>query len=307
MPKPSASEKRKKTVPVHAVCRNCGTQLVSRYCHNCGQDLFAGARRTVKDLFLEAFVNIFCLDNKILVTVKYLLFYPGKLSTEYARGRIASYVHPSKLFWFAAVLMVAMLSSTIDWDRQKANMEAAREPLLAAVDSVRVSTNTGRADTARKADRSPGVATGDDDKHVLEEIGNMNEAKSYFSTYAPIVVMLIVPVFAFNLYILFRRQRRLYVDHLVFAIHVHSFVFLLYALLIAARKIPGVPHFSSPVWLILVIPLLYLAIAAYRFYHLGIWTLIWRMLLLLTVYFTGLLTTFVLLVIAVAGLIKNLF
>ncbi|MDR3251184.1 MAG: DUF3667 domain-containing protein [Tannerella sp.] len=294
----------KKTVPVHAVCRNCGTQLVSRYCHNCGQDLFAGARRTVKDLFLEAFVNIFCLDNKILVTLKYLLFYPGKLSTEYARGRIASYVHPSKLFWFAAVLMVAMLSSTIKWENK--NDAADKEKITVGYDKDAAVKKEKRDAAKVQADEpASGVATGDDDKHVLEEIWNMNDVKSYFSTYAPIVVMLIVPVFAFNLYILFRRQRRLYVDHLVFAMHVHSFIFLFYALLIAARKIPGVPHFSSPVWLILVIPLLYLAIAAYRFYRLKIWTFTWRMLLLIISYSVGLFLSIILFALVFAFLLEN--
>jgi hypothetical protein len=294
-------------MPVQAVCRNCGTQLVSRYCHHCGQDLFAGARRTVKDLILNACINIFSLDNKILVTLRCLLFFPGKLSTEYARGRIVSYVHPSKLFWFIAVLLFAMIGSTIDWDRdrEKEKLETVREELRAAADSVHVNlySPAARTDTAKvQADEHRSAAATDRNDKIFKTV---DDAKTAFSTYGPLIAALIVPVFAFHLHILFRRQRRLYVDHLVFAMHVHSFIFLLYALLIAVSKIPGTSQFYASGWLTFFVPVLYLTLAAYRFYRPRIWTLIWRISILITVYFAGLLVLFVLFALAIAILIHR--
>jgi hypothetical protein len=85
--------------------------------------LFVGAQRSVKDLLLNAVANIFCLDNKIFVTLKYLLFFPGKLSVEYVKGRIVSYVYPSKLFWFISILLIAVASSQIDWNNQRQTMD----------------------------------------------------------------------------------------------------------------------------------------------------------------------------------------
>jgi hypothetical protein len=42
----------------------------------------------------------------------------------------------------------------------------------------------------------------------------------------PTVIFLILPLYAFLLWLFFRKQRRYYVEHFVFALHLHSFAFL---------------------------------------------------------------------------------
>jgi hypothetical protein len=42
----------------------------------------------------------------------------------------------------------------------------------------------------------------------------------------PTVVFLLLPSYAFLLWLFFRRQRQYYVEHFVFAMHLHSFAFL---------------------------------------------------------------------------------
>jgi hypothetical protein len=290
-----ASGKRKKVLPVHAVCRNCGTQLLSRYCHNCGQDLFAGAQRSVKDLFLNAFTNIFCLDNKIFVTLKYLFFFPGKLSAEYAKGRIVSYVYPSKLFWFISILFIAVASSQINWNDTAEKLdETTKEEYQTAVDSVYNDVNSETI-LSKNANREK---IKDTLKQDIPE--NIDVFKSIFSTYGPFIAFLLVPFFAFLLFVIFHRQKKMFVDHMVFALHIHSFMFLLYTLLILASLIPRIPHFYSSGWLLFFLPLLYLAIATYRFYRPKIWSLIWRILLLNIIYFIGLLILLIVLIVIFA-------
>ena len=48
---------------------------------------------------------------------------------------------------------------------------------------------------------------------------------------APIVIFLLVPVFTAIMKLLYIRQRRFYVEHFVFALHVHSFLFFTLTLL----------------------------------------------------------------------------
>jgi hypothetical protein len=122
--------KRQKTILVHAVCRNCGTQLFGRYCHTCGQDVFVGAKRTVKKLIFNALENMFALDNKILSTLKYLIFYPGKLSLEYKNGRVCRYVHPFKLFWFITIIFFTILSLYIHKEQQRNNKDNTSKELV---------------------------------------------------------------------------------------------------------------------------------------------------------------------------------
>ena len=98
--KPVKFSKRKKKLPVLLVCRNCGVHVYGRYCHVCGQDLFAGRKRSVWDIIFGFFDSILSWDHKLWATLKLLLFFPGKLTKEYTSGHVVRFVHPSKLFWF---------------------------------------------------------------------------------------------------------------------------------------------------------------------------------------------------------------
>lgn len=133
-----------------------------------------------------------------------------------------------------------------------------------------------------------------------EEISK--ELKPIFSTYGPFVAFLLVPFFAFLLFVFFHKQKKMFVDHMVFALHIHSFVFLLYTLLILASMVPHIPHFYSSEWIVIFLPLLYLAIATYCFYRPKIWSLIWRILLLNIIYFIGLLIFLIVLIVLFAHL-----
>ncbi len=85
----------------------------------------SGARRSIRDLTFNMTENIFSFDDKIFSTLIYLLFVPGKLTKEYMKGRIVSYVHPSKLFWFISILFFTLL--TIHIDKEKESKEKTEE------------------------------------------------------------------------------------------------------------------------------------------------------------------------------------
>jgi hypothetical protein len=108
--------KKNKTAVVRAVCRNCGTPLVGRYCHVCGQDVFAGTNHRLREFFTNSFNVIFAWDSKIFRTLWALTAFPGRLTKEYLDGRITRYVHPSKLFWFMTIVFFALLLSQIKVD-----------------------------------------------------------------------------------------------------------------------------------------------------------------------------------------------
>jgi hypothetical protein len=300
---------RKRTsFPVHAVCRNCGTELHSRYCHHCGQDLFAGSNRTVKDLILNVFINVFSLDNKLLVTLKYLFFYPGKLTVEYTKGRIISYVHPAKLFWTTSILFIAVITLQLNWNLGTLNKENAKKIVKelniakssAYTDSTLNLANKGKATDKRLIEIKKNTQIAEEDKDSDEDIFdhlNIKDFLSYFSTYSPYVIFLLMPFFALLLCVFFRKQQRMYVDHLTFALHFHSFLFLFYTMLMLISLIPHIPQFYSSDWLTVFVPFLYFTIAAYVFYRSKLWPLIWKILWLTLIYFTVILIVMVLILV----------
>lgn len=77
-------------------CANCGTVLVGRWCHGCGQSArnpMAHLGHAIEDVF-ESFWH---LDGRIFRTVRDLPV-PGRLPANYLAGRRARYVAPMRLF-----------------------------------------------------------------------------------------------------------------------------------------------------------------------------------------------------------------
>ncbi|HET9484900.1 MAG TPA: DUF3667 domain-containing protein, partial [Xanthomonadales bacterium] len=85
-------------------CRNCGTLLVDKYCHACGQKRFAETDRRLAHLLGEFFRELTSIDGKLWRSLRVLLFRPGVASREYLDGRRVRYYSPIGLFVLANVL-----------------------------------------------------------------------------------------------------------------------------------------------------------------------------------------------------------
>ncbi len=232
---------RKKSQLVLSICRNCGNQMKGPYCEKCGQHLFSGIKRSVKGLTFNALENMFVLDNKLFTTLGYLLFYPGKLTLEYMRGRMVSYVHPSKLFWFITIVFFALLTS-----QMKEKKEEERK-----INTTIISKQT--------------------ESDIRDDNINIDDLKQHISTYAPYMTFLLIPFFAFLMYVFFHKKNSFYVDYFAFSLHFHSFVFLLYAIYIAILLL--VPSFNFHATVIFLIPLIYFLRATWVVYRPNGWAL----------------------------------
>ncbi len=94
------------------ICLNCKAAIYGRYCHVCGQENIEP-----KEGFLHL-VNHFVedithFDGKFFVTLKDLLFKPGFLSTEYLKGRRATYLHPIRMYVFTSAIFFLIFFSFI--------------------------------------------------------------------------------------------------------------------------------------------------------------------------------------------------
>lgn len=269
----------KKTLPVHSVCRNCGTQLIARYCHNCGQDLFAGSERTVGEILYSTLDTIFAWDNKILKTLKLLFFYPGKLTKDFFSGKVIQYVYPAKLFWFITILFFAVL-----------NVEGLID---------------------QSSDDS--IMTVNIDEEVVykqKEIDNIKQTQNIrsnyiknFANYIPYVTLLLIPFFAFLLFIFFYKKKSYYASHMIFALHFHSFVFLLLTAYILIKDfIPA--SWEDSHYLLFILPVIYFIIALYVAYRPSIIKLLWKVPLIMLNYAIISFTVFILFIILVARIVE---
>jgi hypothetical protein len=241
-------------LPEGRSCRNCGEALVGKFCWSCGQG-DVPLHPSLRQLASELLGEFFSFDSRLLRTLRPLLTRPGALTREYLAGRRIRFVSPLKTYLIAALIFFGLLALL-----PKTNVAVNRgfKPVAVPAGS-HVSVGFALPEHYPFLDRELQAAS-------VKAKANPKAFTDAVITNLPRLFFLLLPAFALLLS-LFYRQGWHYLDHLVFALHYHAFVFLsLTALLVLAR--PWVPSVIAWVLgLLLWLGLLaYLPIAVRRVY-----------------------------------------
>jgi hypothetical protein len=94
-------------------CLNCGTTVVGRFCHVCGQENVE-PKESFWHLVTHFFNDITHFDGKFFITLKDLLLKPGFLSKEYMMGRRASYLNPIRMYVFTSAIFFLLFFSVFE-------------------------------------------------------------------------------------------------------------------------------------------------------------------------------------------------
>jgi hypothetical protein len=233
-------------------CLNCGAPLSSsplgppRFCAACGQET------TVQPPTLREFAQqfggaYFSTEGAMWRTLKLLLFKPGELTRQYLAGRRKHYVLPLRLYLTISVLvlvgvrLIGAVGGGALVELKPEELAVRGKPnisLLTFNDGTGLGLREGvfycnnfpdwlckRAQ--RRIDIDPKAVAGEIEQFKDRFIGNVGGA-----------MFLLLPSFALWLKLVYWNRRLRYTEHLVFALHVHSFWFLAMALV-----------FSGPAWL----------------------------------------------------------
>jgi len=215
-------------------CRNCGEALIGKFCHHCGQEDLP-LHPTLRQLASELLGEFFSFDSRLLRTLRPLLARPGALTQDYLTGRRIRFVSPLKTYLIAALIFFGLLALL-----PKTNVAVYRGFKPAALPA---GGGTHVVFTLPEHysvfDRELGAAS-------ARAKANPQAFTDAVITNLPRLFFLLLPAFALLLS-LFYRQGWHYLDHLVFALHYHAFVFLnLTALFVLGR--PWVP--SAIAWVL---------------------------------------------------------
>lgn len=187
-------------------CENCGAPLHGKYCHACGQKDFDFRRsfRAVWGELLETFLNF---DGKLLRGMYALLFRPGKLTLDFLAGKRVSQVPPLRFYIFLSIVTFVWSTGA---DQTNIRVAEGLDKEL-----------SGKAELKRKEiQASPMMQFFNRAGRQQEEINRV------FQEYLPTLFLVCVPVLAGLLWMAFRRQRLTYLQHLVTAVHLQTFVLL---------------------------------------------------------------------------------
>ena len=102
-------------------CLNCGTEVIGRFCHNCGQQNIE-PKESVWHLVSHFFQDITHFDGKFFTSLRYLIFKPGFLSKQYIAGRRVNYLNPIRMYLFTSAIFFLIFFSLYKVDEKSFNM-----------------------------------------------------------------------------------------------------------------------------------------------------------------------------------------
>jgi hypothetical protein len=206
----------------HTNCANCGAALADRYCGRCGQD----SRVSLSfGHFLHEFAEgMFHVDSSLWRTLKALLTRPGLLTQQYLAGKRHSYSPPFRSYLVISIVYFVLASL---FGAQGSRVMTAEGREMQASDCAQLAANPGWMlrfvpDLERRCVR----ALSDDRRALTAGLQSL----------LPKVMFAVLPLVALVQFWVYRRQRPLYLENLVFVLHFQSFFYLAgaLALLLAA-------------------------------------------------------------------------
>jgi hypothetical protein len=262
--------------PVTLVCSNCGAPLTGPYCAACGQRHEPHVH-TMAHFASEAFESITHADSRLWRTLGYLLTRPGRLTREFFEGRRARYLPPFRLYLVISVVFFlvglpedvnlkltgdpvseeAARQLRADVAAQSATMPKAAQEIAAqaAEQATRSQVNVSLSglDDFCKAFTKPGdpgneYAARLRDRCLKLAAGDGRTVWNNGIHQIPRAMFIFLPVLALVMKLLYWRPKRYYVEHLLFLVHNHAFVFLTLTIMILLDGIPWVGEWFGWVW-----------------------------------------------------------
>jgi hypothetical protein len=221
-----------------AVCADCGSSLDGPFCSQCGERAIDRHSLTLSHFLKHNLLHeLSHLDGKIFRTFRYLIFRPGFLSAEYFAGRRRRYVNPVRLL-LTCLLVLALVgrtgSMTMSLGKVRLNLLPPGPPSAETIEET-----IAKLDVFGILKGLVGKESRSKDLKSAAEVERFNhELKTYATALSFCNVLLLSGFLA----IVYRRRRSLYVEHLVFSLHLASFV-LLFSIL-------PTPLFITLAWLL---------------------------------------------------------
>lgn len=230
-------------------CANCGAALTGMYCSNCGELAHRGIP-TVSGLLHDVWHSMTHVDGRVWQTMYMLLRWPGRLTQEYFSSRRGRHLPPVRMYLALSVVFFALGIIT---------SQPGTEPGVA---SPNRNLNVDVSDCGGIRSSFPWLQ----DQLLRACTRNAAEGgtpvRTAFVANIPRMMFVFLPLMAVVSTLLYLRQHRFYVEHVVFFLHTHAALFLILLLewplswAITALRLPAV-----------LISLLDLAVALYAAWY----------------------------------------
>lgn len=252
-------------------CKNCGNHFSGKFCNACGEKVYTEKDKKVLHLFEEGFHFITHFEGKFFTTLKAVFTRPGKLSSDYCDGLRKKYFKPLSFFLMLVILYLIF---------------PVFEGLNMKLKYHEIHGLYGKYAAAK-------VAAVMEQKKISHEVLEASFHRAGEKT-SKFLLFTIIPFVALASWAMGFKKRKLYFDHFVFTIEMCSF-FLLWGFLLLPLLMWVLSKFTSLTdfitegiisIIIITVYMLYVIIAAGRFFHFSWWfRIIYTLLFILSLTF----------------------
>ncbi|MCU7490587.1 MAG: DUF3667 domain-containing protein [Bacteroidota bacterium] len=237
------------------VCLNCGYEFKdeNNYCPSCGQQNHS-LQVPFKHLVLEFLEGTIHLDTKIFQTFKFLLFKPGYLTREFNTGKRAGYVPPVRIYVFVSFiffLLVGLMSGHKSEGKEHTSKDKEGTTIIQigpsdsdvvpvdSQDSLKALRAKQKLDSLMASKEVKNSALGsfiNSQVNKRKEVGEKEFSHSVLKNISYLMFIL-MPLFASFVMLFNVRKGHYYYEFLIYSIHFHSFLFLLFSCFLGAMAI----------------------------------------------------------------------
>ena len=205
------------------ICKNCDKVYEDKFCNHCGQKNYTEKDKSFKHIFDEVLHFLTYFEGSFITTLKSVLTRPGQLSKDYCNGKRKTYYKP--ISFFLLIVVLYLLFPLANGMNQK--LETHAYNIIAG----------GLIGQQIKSK----MTTEDIGEEVLsEKFHNISGETS------KILMLLLIPLTALFVAILFFRQKKYAFDYVILATELNSFMMLSLFLLLPLLIVPAFLFFRIP-------------------------------------------------------------
>jgi hypothetical protein len=252
-------------VTTAADCQNCGAALAGRYCSACGQKADV-AIPSFGRVLADAFGDLYSLDSRLWRSLGLLVSKPGRLTRSYLEGHRARYTPPFRMY-IAASLVFFLVFSLTRPDPQIERLAADQTPPATAApetpptppadDDFDVGAQPGGIHIVLEGEQWSCNLIGENAPlHLRQRLsaacaeieGDGTSFVRAFFDNVPVMMLILIPIVAGIMRLLYLFAGRKYVEHLLFFAHVHTFFFVVGVMtMLLAGSVSFAPFLEWPV------------------------------------------------------------
>lgn len=198
---------------------------MGRFCSRCGQEA-RSLEVSLLGVVAQTLDDLFSLDSRAWRTVRRLITRPGFLTIEYWNGRRARYVPPMRLYLLLSFFcfLVLIPVNRVEMLRMDGGGDGIIQLGIQGGDEAEMAEII--AEVEQQAQETGGFGGWLLARVAVPVLRDVPAAEAAFARRLPAIAFVLMPVLAFELMALFRRRVRYFVEHLIVALHLQSFFFV---------------------------------------------------------------------------------